>query len=110
MLIYVTDQASYQSKKGQTGMSVLRFLRVANRSNRGVVFPAISHGTHLPRTDWRLVTGVEQQHHNCASLIGEAPTLTIAIVKREVRRRVADLGTGCFVHKLSYRNSGIGRG
>ncbi len=57
---------------------------------RRVILPAVAHRAHLPRADWRLVAGIEQQHHDLSALLREPPRLTIGVVQSEIRGGRAD--------------------
>src|SRR3982074_4827 len=75
---------------------LMRFDRVSGdadnfSSSCRVIFPAISDRAHLTSADGRFISRVEEQHHNFASVVCQAPVVAVAIFESELRRRCAHL-------------------
>jgi hypothetical protein len=61
-------------------------------AGRGVIFPAIANGTHLPSADRGFIARIEKQDNNLAAMVGQTPLGAVAVEQREIRRGPAFLG------------------
>src|SRR4030081_921893 len=87
---------------------LMRFDRVSGDADNfsascRVVFPAVPDGAHLTSADGRSISRVEEQHHNFASVVCQAPVVAVAIFESELRRRCAPLPAVLFAHSFLLR-------
>src|SRR5208337_934654 len=72
------------------------------------VFKTVPEGTHLRRTGWRIVLGIEEQHDlSLASKIRQPDDLARCVRQSKIRRNVAYLERFCSGHDLTCVPSSI---